>query len=140
MAILNVMNMSITKYSNECLTKNCHCKPAPSGRGYCQKCYLNMLSDGVLKKKMYHGTPAIDRVMDNIEIVGECVLWQRGCDGHGYATIEQGHAQRVVYEYAYGFIPEGAHISMSCGNRRCMNISHMLVKIYKTRENEDGRN
>jgi hypothetical protein len=71
------------------------------------------------------------RVMSHVQAVGECWLWT-GCVGSsGYGRIgwrEDGIPRTFqAHRVAYGPIPDGFHVHHTCGERLCVNPSHMRV-------------
>ncbi len=59
-----------------------------------------------------------------------CMLWTGAALRTGYGLLATSHGQydyvhRIAYENEYGPIPDGQHIHHLCGNRNCINASHL---------------
>lgn len=78
-----------------------------------------------------------DRVMAKVVTTGDCWVWTGYTAPNGYGFIRdarkrtrsgatgQSLVHRVMYEYAVGPIPEGAHVHHTCANRTCVNPAHL---------------
>ena len=64
-----------------------------------------------------------------VDVQGDCWIWQREIDRHGYGRVrKQGHnrrAHRLVYELLVGPIPDGMTIDHLCRVRSCVNPDHL---------------
>jgi len=66
---------------------------------------------------------------------GACVLSTYSVGSHGYPQIgwgEDGHTRmvlvhRVVWQAAYGPIPDGMTVDHICRERRCVNVDHLRL-------------
>jgi hypothetical protein len=56
---------------------------------------------------------------------GACWLWLGKCDAGGYGRQSSTGAHRAVYSLFVGPIPVGLTLDHLCGNRRCVNPSHL---------------
>ena len=58
-----------------------------------------------------------------------CLLWRRSLQSNGYAQMRvRGRlflAHRLAYELAAGPIPEGLELDHVCGNRHCVEPTHV---------------
>ena len=66
-----------------------------------------------------------------------CKIWQ-GPVSNGYPVIRgsDGHyrkARRVVWEAAYGSIPDGRAVKTTCSNTLCIALSHLYVRPERVR-------
>lgn len=65
----------------------------------------------------------------------ECWLWKLKPGSAGYGTISMGSGghpalvHRVAWELAFGPIPEGVRVRQKCGNRLCVNPSHLFLSL-----------
>lgn len=67
-----------------------------------------------------------------------CWTWLRATTPDGYGCIRLGggsnrqsyKAHRLYYELTHGAIPEGHVVDHTCGNRSCVNPSHMRVVTH----------
>lgn len=62
--------------------------------------------------------------------MSDCVLWEGYVNKQGYGWVTrrgtQMHIHRYLYEQEHGPQP-GLHIHHSCGNRRCINLEHLIA-------------
>jgi len=72
-----------------------------------------------------------------------CWIWQRGMDGHGYGAKyfnnRMDKAHRMYYREMVGEIPEGFELHHQCGNRACVNPSHLQPMSRNDHMEKDGR-
>lgn len=73
----------------------------------------------------------------------DCHLWARATDSMGYGLLGYSLkingkwksflflAHRVVYEDAYGEIPEGLEVDHLCENKLCINPEHMELVTHR---------
>ena len=58
------------------------------------------------------------------------LLWKGGM-ANGYPAVKQGsktvYIKRLLWEDANGFIPEGMVVVSSCGERTCVQASHLAL-------------
>lgn len=64
-----------------------------------------------------------------MELKGECWLWARAIDSHGYGAMWHDggmrKAHRVIYEALVGQIPDGLVLDHLCRTSRCINPDHL---------------
>ena len=60
-----------------------------------------------------------------------CWEWLLGCNGAGYGQFkwngEYKLAHREAYYQKYRYIPEGWDVHHRCGNKKCINPSHLVA-------------
>ena len=73
-----------------------------------------------------------EMILKRVEIQGDCLSWESVTSGDDpkpipirHATHGWIHPREFLYEYSFG-VPQG-EITMSCGNRKCIAIEHMVV-------------
>ena len=72
-----------------------------------------------------------DRFWAKVEgrLADDCWVWRAGRTPKGYGKFYIGHvavyAHRVVYESAFGRIPDGFEIDHLCRNPSCVNPAHL---------------
>lgn len=59
---------------------------------------------------------------------GDCLLWQGRVSTGGVPRWNNRSLRRVVYEAAYGEVPEGLLASTNCGHPECLNPAHLVTK------------
>lgn len=79
----------------------------------------------------------LDDIKARCEEVGDCWIWQGGCDGHGRPVLSQNrrsvYARRYVRELVDGApVPAGKVAASRCGDRKC--ISPHCSVVATTRE------
>ena len=71
----------------------------------------------------------LKRLFSGLRIEGECWVWQKCRDEHGYGRIwydgKTRWAHRVAYAALKKAIPEGMTIDHKCHNRACCNPDHL---------------
>lgn len=69
------------------------------------------------------------RILRNIEVVGDCWIWQRYIEPKGYGRCYvKGLGQlahRVSYQVFVGPIPDGYELDHLCRERSCCNPDHL---------------
>lgn len=120
----------------ECDADGC-ARPAKT-RGLCGMHYQRVRNHGSLDDPR----PTLEaRFWEKVDKTGDCWLWTKGCDSHGYGAFAVNQknqmAHRVAYELTVGPIPEGKHLDHRCHNesdcpggkgcvhRRCVNPDHL---------------
>lgn len=95
-----------------------------------------------LQQTILHFMGKVDKngpIPDRCPELGPCWLWKGGTDGKldPYGKYNMGgtilRSHRVAYVLFCESIPEGAHIDHLCGNRLCINPTHL--ETVTTREN-----
>lgn len=59
--------------------------------------------------------------------MSDCILWTGRVAGNGYGMDGRRLAHRVAWEREHGEIPSGMHVHHDCGERLCVNVSHMRL-------------
>jgi hypothetical protein len=71
----------------------------------------------------------IDRILDKVDMSGDCWVWTGCRGGRGYGMIRINYrniqAHRVVYEELVEPIPEGLQLDHLCRNKACVNPDHL---------------
>lgn len=70
------------------------------------------------------------KIRANVELDGDCWIWQKSFGSHGYGNIGTGGGRnetvhRVSHEVFNGEIPNGLIVLHSCDNRKCCNPAHL---------------
>lgn len=78
--------------------------------------------------------PAVERIMDNIEIVPEsgCWIWMGpGGETHGnikiYGVRTPGRVHRIMWEHVNGPVPSGLQVCHKCDIGFCCNPKHLFI-------------
>jgi hypothetical protein len=70
-----------------------------------------------------------EQFWDSVDASGDCWVWTRSDNGHGYGVMESKDgdrmAHRMSWEILVGPIPEGLTLDHLCRNRRCVNPDHL---------------
>ena len=86
-------------------------------------------------KRVRRSTPAIERVLDKVEIVTEsgCWIFMGALNDAGYGIVGLGgrgdgvdRAHRVTYRHFNGDIPEGLFVCHRCDVPSCCNPHHLF--------------
>lgn len=91
----------------------------------------------------------VERVITNIDVVGECWISRYSIGSHGYSQIgwkDGGRrfatlCHRVAWVHVFGPIPEGMTVDHICRQRRCVNPAHLrlLTNVDNARDNGMAR-
>lgn len=88
-----------------------------------------------------------DRLARRSERVGECLLWRGAQSGTGYGRIgwaDDGYRRslpvhRVAFAAYVGPIPSSLHIHHACGERLCIEPSHLHAVTQRAHNNGHTR-
>ncbi len=73
--------------------------------------------------------PAIDRLMEKVDVVDGCWLYRGGKSSGGYGKISEAGETRLTHRVAYeanvGPIPEGLELDHLCRVTNCVNPDHL---------------
>ena len=108
-------------------------------KGLCAAHYQRVRRGGSVLEKRKTGKvprPAFDRVWDQVEADGECLLYRglRWGPQGGYSQILMGKVagvprnmlvHRLVYEMVHGPIPAGMEVMHECHKRTCIQPGHL---------------
>ena len=85
--------------------------------------------------------PIKDRIGDNTEARGKCLIWTGPDNGKGYGVISyRGKLQYVhilVYELKHGKQPKGTVIRHTCDTPSCVKLDHLISGTHK--DNSDDK-
>lgn len=106
------------------------CESKSRAKGWCNTHYQRWYKFGdpdALAPKM----TTIERFMPKVVKTDECWLWVGAINSSGYGNFNmngriQG-AHRVAWQLKHGTIPDALHVLHHCDNRRCVNVSHMML-------------
>lgn len=93
------------------------------------------------RKKKYAGNslPEVLRI-NSLRAENGCLEWQGNMNKHGYGALTWGGRPAPVYRHAYeavhGPIPKGLFVRHSCDNRKCIEISHLLIGTHQQNMND----
>lgn len=86
----------------------------------------------VLKMEISEKQELRDMILDRVEQQDDCEAWNSMSSGDNpkpipflHPTYGWIHPREFLYEYSFGKVP--GEITMSCGNRKCINVEHMVV-------------
>lgn len=85
------------------------------------------------------------KIADNFETVPEsgCWIWLGGTNKNGYAFVylqdKMRPVHRALYEILVGPIPGGKECHHTCGNKSCINPSHIKLVTRSEHMKLDGR-
>lgn len=116
-----------------CKVEGCDELTKRGGKGYCAKHYTRWYRHGDPLHLGYDDRPTVpivERIILRTEAMEDgCWLWQgpTGSTGYGYLGVQQHHeyVHRVMYELAYGPIPDGHQIHHKCGAKGCCRPTHL---------------
>lgn len=84
-----------------------------------------------MNKRIFAGGSKEDRFLSRTEAADGCWNWNGTRDRYGYGWFRFQYkrisAHRYSYERLHGAIPKGLVIDHLCGNKRCVNSSHLEV-------------
>lgn len=74
---------------------------------------------------------------------GKCLIWDGHKTGSGYSQMmlngQRHYIHRLAYELARGPIPAGMQVDHICGNRGCINASHLrLATLQQNAQYKQG--
>jgi len=82
-----------------------------------------------------------EMILARAEEQGDCLAWGSISSGENPAPIPLRHGtygwihpRNFLYEYEFGKVP--GEITMSCGNHKCINVKHMVVKGFNVEAGE----
>ncbi len=67
----------------------------------------------------------IERFQSRIERDGDCLRWTGAKTTEGYPRFLKRRAHRWIWEQTYGPLPRHLELHHTCGNRDCVNVSHL---------------
>lgn len=83
-----------------------------------------------------------ERFWGNVDKSGECWLWTRFLNSHGYGQLNSQNRRWLAHRFSYtlhaGPIPEGVQLDHLCHVRSCVNPSHLRLVTNK-QNNENHR-
>lgn len=75
-------------------------------------------------------TPLLQRFWSRVTVGPGCWLWTGPCAG-GYGSIKRNGVHvathRLVWEWAYGSIPDGILVCHACDTPRCVRPDHLFL-------------
>lgn len=79
--------------------------------------------------------PTLQRLMESIQPVEDCWIWQKRLSSRGNPSISMKvgdrsspcQATRVIWKEKFGVIPDKNIIRQKCGNKLCINPDHLIL-------------
>lgn len=79
--------------------------------------------------------PTLERVIARLDTTGPCWEWTGATFYKGYGNVRHWNGERwtnksahiVMYEAAFGPVPEGLYVCHRCDNPPCCRPSHLFV-------------
>ena len=76
-----------------------------------------------------------DRIAENVQIQGDCWIWQGAVGGDGYGVITLGRRQyrahRISFEIHSGRQADGLLVCHKCDVPLCVNPSHLFLGTHQ---------
>jgi hypothetical protein len=101
-----------------------------------QAIYANLVGEQEPICKVCHGRYSWQPVAHDTELVDlgyetPCRVWTRGTQGAGYGSRgldgKNRLTHREAFEQEHGAIPEGYVLHHLCGQKRCLEVDHMVA-------------
>jgi len=97
--------------------------------------------------EQYSRRPILERLLEKIEIGGDCWLWTGAQSSAGYGSIGAGTGTKtipthvVMYQAEFGPVPDGLEIDHLCRVRRCCNPNHLeaVTHLENVRRGNGGQ-
>lgn len=111
------------------------CKRKYLARGYCRMHYARWRksTDSFVPMEL-HSKPLEERLKDDTERRGGCLIWTGGTVPRGYGYVglrgKTVYIHRWVYEREHGAIPKGMVIDHICHMPSCVELSHLRLATY----------
>lgn len=119
--------------ASNCSIKNC--KGIKYTAQYCPRHQQQYRRTGNPIPTFMRGYTDFERICQNLEEVGGCLVWSRSLRTDGYARTWVGnkttYVHRFMYENIIGPIDKGLVIDHICRNRACANPAHLEVVTQK---------
>lgn len=111
------------------------CDRSPTGSGLCAQHTRQLRKTGVLKpirETARRNQSVKERLASgSVDAPGGCRVWVKSLTHNGYGELSVSgrlqRAHRVAYQEYVGTIPEGAQVDHVCGNRACIEATHLRV-------------